>query len=85
MNAIRLTQPQLREVLIAFGTFRRYRTPYGVVRACEAHDDFEITGEDDVVKGEKGDFICIAEDTFGCWAESADSFHRMHTLIDEKP
>jgi hypothetical protein len=70
---------------MAFGTFQRYRTPYGVARACAAHDDFEIVGEDGVVKGEKGDFICIAEDTYGCWTESEESFQRLHTLIEEKP
>jgi hypothetical protein len=85
MNSIRLSRPQLHEVLMAFGTFQRYRTPYGVVRACAAHDDFEIVGEDGVVKGEKGDFICIAEDTYGCWTESEESFQRLHTLIEEKP
>jgi hypothetical protein len=82
MNTIQLTSSQLKEVLMSFGTFRRYRSPYGVVRACAAHDDFEIIGENGVVKGKEGDYICISEDTYGCWAEAGDSFERMHELIE---
>jgi hypothetical protein len=78
----RLTSDELAKVILAFsGLWKRYRSPYGVVRAAEATDEFEIVCADGVMIGQVGDFICIAETTFDCWVDDAFNFHRLHTEI----
>lgn len=78
----RLTSDELRKVIQAFsGRWKRYRSPYGVVRATEANDEFEIVCRDGVLIGETGDFICIAEDTYDCWVEDAFNFDRLNVEI----
>ena len=78
----RLNSDELAKVIRAFsGGWKRYRSPYGVVRAVESDDDFEIVCIDGVITGYTGDFVCIAEDTFDCWVEDAFHFHRMHIEI----
>jgi hypothetical protein len=83
--SIRLTTTDIKTIIMAFsGSWERYRSPYGVVRAAEAHDDFEITAEEGTLKGSKGDFLCVAEDTYDCWVDDPHAFHRMHTHVPRK-
>lgn len=79
---IRLTSDDIKRVILAFsGRWERYRSPYGVVRAAEAHDDFEIVAADGTISGSAGDFICIADSTFDCWTDNPFAFNRMHTRV----
>jgi hypothetical protein len=78
----RLTSDDLGKVIRAFsGRWKRYRNPYGVVRAAEAADSFEVVFSEGVLKGRQGDFLCVAEDTYDCWVEDSFNFRRMHTEI----
>jgi hypothetical protein len=78
----RLTSDELQKVIQGFsGRWKRYRSPYGVVRAAEAHDEFEIICREGVLKGDEGDFVCVAEDTYDCWVDEAFNFRRMHVEI----
>jgi hypothetical protein len=83
-TSIRLTSSDIKKIVMAFsGRWKRYRSPYGTVRAAEANDDFEITAEEGTLSGEEGDFLCIADDTYDCWVDNPFQFHRMNTLVEE--
>jgi hypothetical protein len=83
--SVRLTSEDVKKVVMTFsGRWKRYRTPYGTVRAAEAHDEFEVLAGDGVLVGDIGDFVCIDETTMDCWVEDPFNFKRMYTLVSKE-
>lgn len=80
--SIRLNKGAVKDVMLAFqDSWKRYRSPFGVVLAVEVQKEFELVVEGGVLIGDCGDFVCIDDVTFECWVCEPCEFRRLHTII----
>jgi hypothetical protein len=81
-TSIRLTSEDVKKILRSVHTWKRYRGPFGTVRAAELKDDIEITASEGVVAGKRSDYLVIDDTTFDCWTEPKGLFERQYYSLE---